>query len=394
MICTATKVFARWKLRPSTSRGGLSRRDSASSTLTFPSLLAVVVAMKIMMFGVSCSLRRWEILERLATSYSICTNLGSSTDELLQAPPFVMQPRDTTKKRLSHISRSVVFYTKHLPSEQPYIASKSYLRIVERARELRYIDPISNVKRGRGKALGTGRPFTSHFYIPQPLDSLLSTLELNFFITRYYRMSDRDGNRVAVFALNYGLCEKYTIEFGRPEIGRENRTYLVERAFDYAPILQDFLASNQEIRCDNCGGMVEYSMLPTLRLYAMLCPVCRTGTCHVINISKKYESLLNEVDQNSLLPATELGILQTLEGSGSPMFAGDIAGELDCSPQLVGWRSKKLAERDLVTREKVKGRRQFTATELARRIYSTNDQVDSLDVAVVAGCPVPPVAER
>jgi hypothetical protein len=207
-------------------------------------------------------------------------------------------------------------------------------------------------------------------------------------------MSDRDGNRVAVFALNYGLCEKYTIEFGRPEIGRENRTYLVERAFDYAPILQDFLASNQEIRCDNCGGMVEHSMLPTLRLYAMLCPACRTGTCHVINISKKYESLLNEVDQNSLLPATELGILQTLEGSGSPMFAGDIAGELDCSPQLVGWRSKKLAERDLVTREKVKGRRQFTATELARRIYSTNDQVDSLDVAAVAGWPVPPVAER
>jgi hypothetical protein len=43
--------------------------------------------------------------------------------------------RDTTKKRLSHISRSVVFYTKHLPSEQPYIASKSYLRGLSSAPE-------------------------------------------------------------------------------------------------------------------------------------------------------------------------------------------------------------------------------------------------------------------
>jgi len=30
-------------------------------------------------------------------------------------------------------------------------------------------------------------------------------------------MSDRDGPKVSVFALNYGLCQKYTIEFGRPE---------------------------------------------------------------------------------------------------------------------------------------------------------------------------------
>lgn len=253
-------------------------------------------------------------------------------------------------------------------------------KIVLKARELRYIDPASNIRVGRTAGPGAGRPYTSHFYVPQTLETLLLTLELNFFISRYYSMSSRDGARVIIFALNYGLCQKYTIEFGHPDEGRENRAYLVERVFDYAPILQDFLASNQEIRCNNCEALFDYGILPALRIYGMQCPKCRAGICHVINISKKYKALLAEVDREALLPATELGILHTLEGSSEPMFAGDIAGELDCSPQLVGWRSKKLAERNLVTREVVKNRRRYTATDLARRIYSTDARTDGLNL--------------
>jgi hypothetical protein len=111
-------------------------------------------------------------------------------------------------------------------------------KLVSRARRLRTYDG-SSVFRSI-----PGQPPTSHFYVPQTFDPLLSTLELNFFLTKYYVMSDRDGRRVSVYALNYGLCEKYSIEFGRPGEHREHRLYFVERIFDYGPLLQEYIASN------------------------------------------------------------------------------------------------------------------------------------------------------
>lgn len=74
------------------------------------------------------------------------------------------------------------------------------------------------------------------------------------------------------------------------------------------------------------------------------------GVCQVLNLSRKYESELKQVDENSLLPQTELGILQTLYTEGRPTRVTSIAGELDCSYQLVGKRGKILADRGLVTR--------------------------------------------
>jgi hypothetical protein len=119
-------------------------------------------------------------------------------------------------------------------------------QIVARARELRthksaVFDKIS------------GRPPTSHFHVPIELEQLLSSLELNFFLTKYFEMSDRDGRKVSIFALNYGLCQRYTISFGRPLGEREFRLYFIERVFDYTPIVRAFLERNQEIICDTCG---------------------------------------------------------------------------------------------------------------------------------------------
>jgi len=248
-------------------------------------------------------------------------------------------------------------------------------RLVDRARRLRNYDG-SSVFRSI-----SGQPPTSHFHAAQMFDPLLSTLELNFFLTKYYVMSDRDGRRVSVYAFNYGLCEKYTIAFGRPGEQREHRLYFVERIFDYSPLLQEYIASNQEIRCDNCEKEYGSESLQALKLYNMLCPECHSGTCRVTNISRKYEHMLQEVDESSLLPATELGILQTLGSQSGAMFAGEIAGELDVSPQLVGWRGKRLAERDLVDRRMVKGRRELGMTDLAKRIYFADPDVEALHLS-------------
>jgi len=249
-------------------------------------------------------------------------------------------------------------------------------RIVARARELRSKEAASVFRKIEGQ-----HP-TSHFNAGQGFDSLLSTLELNFFLTKYYVMSNRDGRRVSVYALNYGLCEKYSIAFGRPTGAREQRLYFVERVFDYSALLQDYIASNQEITCQNCMDVFESEDLDALKRFNILCPTCTVGTCEVTNISRKYEDVIRSVNADQLLPLTELGILRTLNSESKPLFAGDIAGELDVSYQLIGKRAKRLDERDLVDRDMVRGRREYKLSEAAQRIYFSTPELSELDVSV------------
>lgn len=247
--------------------------------------------------------------------------------------------------------------------------------IVQRARDL---------KRHRESAVMRdlpGTPPTSHFHVATELESLLATLELNFFLTKYYEMSDRDGHKVAVYALSFGLCQKYAIAFGRPTDRREHRLYFVERIFDYASLMRNFIKKNQEIRCTKCDATFEVDKLDALKIYDMRCPKCQAGTCVLTNLSRKYESLLKSVAPELLLPATELGILQTLKTEKRPMYAGEIAAEMDKSYQLVGKRGRMLAERGLVERSwNEHDRRVFEITNLAAVSYFTDDATDALDL--------------
>lgn len=245
--------------------------------------------------------------------------------------------------------------------------------IVERARALRS-HAGSAVFREQD-----GRPPTSHFHVVSELDPLLATLELNFFLTKYYVMKDRDGRKVTVFALNYGLCQKNTIEFGRPSGRREYRLYYIERIFDYTSILQEYLRTNQEIVCEGCSHRFEYEQLNALELFGMLCPVCRKGLCKVSNLSRKYEATLRSIDDSLLLPRVELGILHTLGTEPHALYPAQIAGELDCSYQLVGKRAKFLADRGLVLRGKSEGRRELSLTSTARQIYLAGDETDETE---------------
>lgn len=249
--------------------------------------------------------------------------------------------------------------------------------IVLRARELR------DYKESAVTREIPGRTPSSHFHVVTELESLLSTLELNFFVSKYYEMKDRDGRKVSIYALNYGLCARYTISFGRPSGKREHRLYFVERIFDYTSILRRYLQRNQEIRCSSCDTVHGLDKLESLRLFDMMCPACKKGTCEVVNLSRKYEHILNEIEDDLLLPPTELGILETLFHDPGGMVAGDIAGELDCSYQLIGKRAKIMAERGLVDREAYeRGRRLFTITDKAKEDYFEDNPDRHLNVPV------------
>jgi hypothetical protein len=225
-----------------------------------------------------------------------------------------------------------------------------------------------------------GRPPTSHFHVFSEYDPVLSTLELNFFLTKYYEMKNRDGREVSVYALSHGLCQQQAISFGRPREKREHRLYFVERIFDYSPIIYSYIKVNQEIVCDHCGHRHDHEMLPAIQAFDMLCPKCKEGTCRLVNLSRKYEEFIKRVADQVLLPETELGILKTLHDERRRMFAKEIASELDCSYQLVGWRGRNLAERDLVVRaENERGRRVFEISKIAEDVYFTELPQDIMD---------------
>lgn len=255
-----------------------------------------------------------------------------------------------------------------------YSLKELFEEIVKRAKALRkYRDSkvMSEI---------SGRPPTSHFHVRSGYESILSTLELNFFLTKYYEMKDREGRDVSIYAINYGLCQQQSIAFGRPRETREQRLYFIERVFDFSPIVVSYIKVNQEILCNNCGSKHGHEMLPAIQAFDMLCPQCKQGRCKLVNLSRKYERLIRSVADETLLPDTELGILKTLHDERQSMFAKEIAAQLDCSYQLVGRRGRHLAERSLLTRgENETGRRTFEITPTAQEVYFSTTPEDQMD---------------
>src|SRR5215470_6484476 len=108
----------------------------------------------------------------------------------------------------------------------------------------------------------------------------------------------------------------------------------------------------------------------------MRCPTCPDGKCVVVNLSKKYEPMLIGVQEELVLPKTELGILQTLHAEGEPQRPAFVAAELDCSYQLVGKRAVRLEERGLVTRLRdEQDRRLLEITDLAKGQLFRSEQM-------------------
>jgi hypothetical protein len=206
-------------------------------------------------------------------------------------------------------------------------------------------------------------PTSSHFCVATEWEMLLETLELNFFLTRYQSTLTIAGKKVSVFSLNYGLCRKHHITFGR---GNEDSPYYLTPRFDYTRLLIDHMGSSQEIKCSACGAVFPSERLDALRLFDMACPTCKKGTCQVRSLARVYARELAEADRSAQLPETELGILLTLAASDTGLRPKEIAAELDCSYQLVVRRGIQLKQRGLV--EYSRGQ-PLKITQHARDVY-------------------------
>lgn len=217
-------------------------------------------------------------------------------------------------------------------------------QIVNRAKELavdRTALPVRGLK---------GSAPTSHFHVGSHYDSILSTLELNQFITRYHQSDFGNGEKVSIYALNYGLCQKQGIEFGRPVGKKEYRSYFHEKPFDYSSLVVNYIRMNQEIVCSGCGEKFELERLETLQLNGMICPSCREGACRVINLSRKHASILTSLHPELLLPQTQLGVLHAL-------YSAKKSAEPSLETDMANLRRERWGERKVIEMDKGEARR-------------------------------------
>lgn len=188
--------------------------------------------------------------------------------------------------------------------------------------------------------------YTSHFFVLKEFEFLLSTLEHNFLISKYHEMKDRDGKEVTVYALNYGLCQKEGINFGRPEKTEEGK-YYTERAFNYLPVIREFLSKFITIKCTNPDCKITYptEQLQALKMYNMLCPTCLKAKCEM---TLGYQKLVEEINsryKDIQLPEYEFEILKVINDSvDEDWYASNIASEIDRSYQFVTKHADKLVD--------------------------------------------------
>ncbi len=213
-------------------------------------------------------------------------------------------------------------------------------------------------------------PFTSHFYFSPNLEQFVKTLELNFFISKYNEMSDRDGDKVSIYSINYGLAEVLNLRWGKPE-GSESRKYFIARPFDFTKKIETFLKESKKIICTNlsCSKTYPYEHLSYLEFNRMRCIECQSPV-EITSVSENIINELEKIDKSKLLPKIEFSLLYELHKNEEPMYAREVAEELDVSSHLIASRGKKLDEKyNLVTRVHNGQIYAYSITDKAKKEY-------------------------
>jgi DNA-binding MarR family transcriptional regulator len=130
---------------------------------------------------------------------------------------------------------------------------------------------------------------------------------------------------------------------------------------------------NKLDRCfQNFGKEYSIDQLKFLEFNNFKCNNC-SSPVEIKSISEKITQEILAIDQSKFLPTPELKIIQELLKSDEPLYAREIAQEIDYSGQLIGWRGKKLAEdHNYVTRlrEKEGASYKYKLTEEGKKYFN------------------------
>jgi hypothetical protein len=240
----------------------------------------------------------------------------------------------------------------------------------------RFVDRMTETKRKitsgeySGEAYLTTFPYCSHFHFNSSLETFLKTLELNFFITKYTEMSDKDGQLSSIFSLNYGLTQKHNLLWGKPE-GTRHRKYFIERPYNFNGLLKDFLASSKSIHCINeeCNQVFNQEQLPLLEYSGYKCNLCHSDVI-IEAISDDIKTELIKIEQENLLNPTDIDIVMELTKQNESKTAREISEELDISSYSIAYKNRMLdLKKGLIKRDQTKTPLTYALTEKAKNLY-------------------------
>lgn len=224
---------------------------------------------------------------------------------------------------------------------------------------------------------GLSNPPVSHFSVSRDLEGVFSSLELNFLVTKYHEMRDKNGKDVTIYSLSYGLCEAERLPWGYPRGRRDDRSYFVQRCFNYNSTVHAFLEKNQTLRCDDCAASFGMDKKQNIEFYKWKCPECNQGTCSVVTLGDDFKAEVRKLDMECMLAPVELEILEVLHDEATAMRAGEIAHLVDATYQLVGKRTSKLNEMGLVQKRKRDVVRNSLTDKAKNMYFSDEDGQDS-----------------
>lgn len=171
---------------------------------------------------------------------------------------------------------------------------------------------------------------TSHFSIDISSEKLLRTLELYLIINKFHEPSKRDGGKkVAIYGLNYGLCLKNGIDYGRPAF-RRTYDYWRQDEFNLTDYIHEIISSIEVIKCLQCEEIYseeEYEIY----LKRKNCFACtKHNTVSKVN---KFETKLKQKLQSwseRRIPDSHMDILRVLYNNRTlEMSAFEIAQQID-----------------------------------------------------------------
>ncbi|MGL5068827.1 MAG: winged helix-turn-helix domain-containing protein [Sarcina sp.] len=222
----------------------------------------------------------------------------------------------------------------------------------------------------KGQSYIKTAPYTSHFNVDNKIEKYLKTLELNHFISKYNEMSDKDGNLVDIFCINYGMAKKHNILWGKPK-GSEYRKYFIERPFSFSRGINEFVFNSKIIECSNseCGETFSKEQIPNLEFCGYKCNKCGNQ----VLIKKSFDLDIEKINKELLLPEKDIKIILELNNHLDDKYARELAEELDYSKHTIASRCKILAEEfGLVerSRKSLSAPYMYRITEKARELYA------------------------
>ena len=194
---------------------------------------------------------------------------------------------------------------------------------------------------------------------------------MNFFVNKYNERSSKNGEKVSIYALNYGLCLNENLRWGKPD-GNEARTYFIESPFNFNNLLMDFLKDTKEIVCDICGYVYSEDDLDILKRHNMNCLECGAKNSVVVKkrISDSYKKEIEEIEKRGNLLEREQYIFMKLAIiKGGRVTAREMSLELDVTSQKIGWLTKKLEEEFYyLSKSREAGNTIYTISELGKQM--------------------------